>query len=53
MTGITFARYVIIGVILILAIIFMPKGLISLPENVQEWMKRKRPKEPVKETVAE
>ncbi len=30
-TGITFGRYVIIGIILILAIIFLPRGLVSLP----------------------
>ena len=33
-TGMTFGRYVIIGVILILAIIFLPRGLVSLPEEV-------------------
>ena len=49
-TGITFARYVIIGVILILAIIFLPRGLISLPEELQEWVKRRRRKDPVNET---
>ncbi|MDD1694796.1 MAG: branched-chain amino acid ABC transporter permease [Methanoregula sp.] len=48
-TGITFARYVIIGVILILAIIFLPKGLVSLPNELHEWLKRRRKKEPVKE----
>src|SRR5512145_1377287 len=32
-TGITFGRYVIIGIILILAIIFLPRGLVSLPEK--------------------
>jgi branched-chain amino acid transport system permease protein len=44
-TGITFGRYVIIGLILILAIIFMPRGLVSLPEGLREWLKR-RQKEP-------
>lgn len=48
-TGMTFGRYVIIGVILILAIIFLPKGLVSLPEQVQEWRKRLRKKEPLQE----
>ncbi|HSA37299.1 MAG TPA: branched-chain amino acid ABC transporter permease [Methanoregula sp.] len=48
-TGMTFGRYVIIGVILILAIIFLPKGLVSLPEQVQEWRKRFRKKEPLQE----
>jgi branched-chain amino acid transport system permease protein len=44
-TGITFGRYVIVGVILILAIIFLPRGLVSLPEQVQEWWRRRRKKE--------
>lgn len=43
-TGITFARYVIIGIILILAIIFLPKGLVSLPEQAREWLKRRQKK---------
>ena len=45
MTGLTFGRYVIVGVILILTIIFLPKGLVSLPERVQEWRVRKKKKE--------
>lgn len=48
-TGITFGRYVIVGVILILAIIFLPRGLVSLPEQLQEWLKRRRRKEPLPE----
>ena len=40
-TGLTFGRYVIVGAILILAIIFLPKGLVSLPERVREWKKRR------------
>jgi branched-chain amino acid transport system permease protein len=44
-TGITFGRYVIVGVILILTIIFLPRGLVSLPEQVQEWWRRRRKKE--------
>jgi branched-chain amino acid transport system permease protein len=47
MAGITFARYVIVGVLLILVIIFLPKGLISLPEQLQAWWKlRKKPAPP-------
>ena len=38
MLGITYARFVIIGVLLVLIIIFLPKGLISLPENVKEFI---------------
>jgi branched-chain amino acid transport system permease protein len=44
-TGITFGRYVIVGVILILAIIFLPRGLVSLPEQVHDWLNRRRKKE--------
>jgi branched-chain amino acid transport system permease protein len=44
-TGITFGRYVIIGIILILAIIFLPRGLVSLPEEARAWLKRQK-KEP-------
>jgi branched-chain amino acid transport system permease protein len=43
-TGMTFGRYVIIGIILILAIIFLPRGLVSLPEKVRgllDWRRRK------------
>jgi branched-chain amino acid transport system permease protein len=46
-TGLTFGRYVIIGIILILTIIFLPRGLISLPEGVREWIKRRRRTNPV------
>ena len=52
-TGITFGRYVIVGVILILVIIFLPRGLVSLPEQVQEWLKRRRRKEPLPEQPCE
>ena len=41
-TGLTFGRYVIVGVILILTIIFLPRGLVSLPEQVKEWWKRRK-----------
>ena len=41
-TGITFGRYVIIGIILIFAIIFLPRGLVSLPEEARAWLKRRR-----------
>ena len=41
-TGMTFGRYVIIGVILILAIIFLPRGMVSLPEKILAWVKRRR-----------
>jgi branched-chain amino acid transport system permease protein len=44
MTGMTFGRYVIIGVILILTIIFLPRGLVSLPDEAREWLKRRKGK---------
>lgn len=50
-TGMTFGRYVIIGIILILTIIFLPRGLVSLPEKVQELRGRRQKKEPVRTTV--
>jgi branched-chain amino acid transport system permease protein len=36
-TGLTFGRYVIVGFILILTIIFLPKGLVDLPEKIRSW----------------
>ena len=51
-TGITFGRYVIIGIILILAIIFLPRGLVSLPEEARDWLKRRR-KEPLPEPATD
>ena len=52
-TGMTFGRYVIIGVILILAIIFLPRGLVSLPEEAagmaEDGGERKRQPEPAAE----
>jgi branched-chain amino acid transport system permease protein len=50
-TGMTFGRYVIIGVILILAIIFLPRGLVSLPEKVRELIDRRKRKDPVKDII--
>ena len=50
-TGLTFGRYVIVGVMLILAIIFLPRGLVSLPEQVQEWVRRRRKKDPIPDTA--
>jgi len=50
-TGLTFGRYVIIGVVLILAIIFLPKGLVSLPERVRTWRKERGKREKAGEPV--
>jgi branched-chain amino acid transport system permease protein len=41
MTGLTFGRYVIVGFILILTIIFLPKGLVDLPEKCREWREKR------------
>jgi branched-chain amino acid transport system permease protein len=44
MAGLTFARYVIVGVLLILVIIFLPKGLVDLPNRLHQWWQvRKKP----------
>jgi branched-chain amino acid transport system permease protein len=42
MAGLTFARYVIVGVLLILVIIFLPKGLVDLPVQLQKWLKTRK-----------
>ncbi len=44
-TGLTFGRYIIVGILLILTIIFLPKGLVNLPERVQAWWKARGRKE--------
>ena len=45
MAGLTFGRYIIVGVLLILVIIFLPKGLVDLPNQVHKWWKHyKKPK---------
>jgi branched-chain amino acid transport system permease protein len=44
MGGLTFSRYVIVGILLILVIIFLPKGLVDLPDRVHKWREdRKKP----------
>lgn len=40
--GLSYARYIIIGILLILIIIFMPNGLVSLPDKIKEWSERFR-----------
>jgi branched-chain amino acid transport system permease protein len=42
MAGLTFARYVIVGVLLILVIIFLPKGLVDLPDQLLNWWKARK-----------
>jgi branched-chain amino acid transport system permease protein len=38
--GLTFGRYVIVGVLLILVIIFLPKGLVDIPATIQKRWKQ-------------
>ena len=53
MFDLTFGRYIIVGVLLILVIIFLPKGLVDLPDRLQRWWKSRKQKDaapaPVKE----
>jgi branched-chain amino acid transport system permease protein len=42
--GLTFGRYIIIGVLLILVIIFLPKGLVDLPNEIQRRWNARREK---------
>jgi len=35
--GLTFERFIIIGLILILIVIFLPRGVLSLPEEIRRW----------------
>ncbi|MDD1719245.1 MAG: branched-chain amino acid ABC transporter permease [Methanoregulaceae archaeon] len=44
MLGLTYGRFIIIGVLLVMIIIFLPKGFVSLPERVREWSAARRPK---------
>jgi branched-chain amino acid transport system permease protein len=39
--GLTYGRFIIIGILLILIIIFLPKGLISLPGRIREYWKKR------------
>ena len=41
-TGLTFGRYVIVGFMLILTIIFLPRGLVNLPEKIRIWREGKK-----------
>jgi branched-chain amino acid transport system permease protein len=42
--GLTFSRYVIVGLLLILVIIFLPRGLVDLPDQLQKWRKGRKQK---------
>jgi branched-chain amino acid transport system permease protein len=39
--GLTYGRFIIIGILLILIIIFLPKGLISLPGRIREYREKR------------
>ena len=39
--GLTYLRFVIIGLLLVLIIIFLPKGLISLPEKIKGYLDKR------------
>ena len=40
--GLTYARFIVIGALLLAIIIFLPKGLVSLPERAREWVAARR-----------
>jgi branched-chain amino acid transport system permease protein len=40
--GLTYGRFIIIGLLLILIIIFLPKGLISLPDRIREYRDKRK-----------
>lgn len=40
--GLTYERFIVIGVLLILTIIFLPKGLVSLPERIRQRKQEKK-----------
>ena len=53
MAGLTFSRYVIIGILLILVIIFLPKGLVDLPDRMCNWWKDRKKAKPGQEPLKE
>jgi branched-chain amino acid transport system permease protein len=53
MAGLTFSRYVIVGILLILVIIFLPKGLVDLPDKVYTWWKDRKKTGPDHEHLKE
>jgi len=49
--GLTYERFIIIGMILVLVVIFLPRGLISLPEEIRKrWKSRRTLAEPEKKS---
>jgi branched-chain amino acid transport system permease protein len=53
MAGFTFSRYIIVGILLILVIIFLPKGLVDLPDKVHTWWKVRKKTRPDQEPLKE
>jgi branched-chain amino acid transport system permease protein len=43
--GLSYERFIIIGVLLVLVVIFLPRGLISLPGELRRWREGRRKKE--------
>ncbi len=39
--GLTYGRFIIIGALLLLIIIFLPKGMISLPQKIREYRNKR------------
>ena len=48
--GLTYERFVIIGVLLIVVVIFLPRGLVSLPEEWRKWREAKKKPAPAVRT---
>lgn len=40
--GLTYERFIVIGVLLIIVVIFLPRGLVSLPEEYRKWRGSRR-----------
>ena len=53
MAGLTFSRYIIVGVLLILVIIFLPKGLVDLPNQLHKKWKHYKKSGPDQEPLQE
>lgn len=43
--GLTFGRYILIGILLIVVVIFLPKGIISLPDEILKRLKSRGKKD--------
>jgi branched-chain amino acid transport system permease protein len=43
--GLSYERFIIIGIMLVLVVIFLPRGLMSLPEEFRKWREGRRKKE--------